>query len=226
MNNLCNIPIYAHIFNRGVDKRDIFNDIKDRERFMLIMRIVLLSKSEQVSTILRKRQILSITSIKQLHLNELYGPPLLDILAFCLMPNHFHIIVKSQSFEYISKYAQKLGNSYTRYYDTKNKRSGHLFESRYKIVPIISNEQLIHSVRYVHTNPSNSSRLSLNSKQLRLYKWSSLPAYLQGTSKMCNIREILQFYPSVDDFWEFTKYGIKTTEPIDPTILIDTAEES
>ncbi len=213
--------LYAHIYNRGVDKRSIFKSDKDRSRFMLTMRIAVLEKAEKVSLILKKREKELISSINQQTLTELYGPPMVTILAFCLMSNHYHIIVKADRQENISKFAQRLANSYTLYFNKKCGRKGRLFESTYKEVLIHTDEQLVHVVRYVHTNPSNSKRLMLSASQLKLYQWSSLPAYLKGEAKMCEITQILNFYTSPDDFWKFTKAGIKQQENIDPAILID-----
>ncbi len=214
-------PIYAHIYNRGVDKRSIFKSDRDRNRFMLTMRIALLQGAEKVSLILRKREKELISSISQHTLTQLYGPPMVTILAFCLMPNHYHIIVKANRQEDISKFAQRLANSYTLYFNKKYDRKGRLFESTYKEVVIRTDEQLVHVVRYVHTNPSNSKRLMFNVRQLRVYQWSSLPAYLRRESRMCDIEQVLSFYSSIDDFWKFTKAGIKHQENIDSELLID-----
>lgn len=216
------IPIYAHIFNRGVDKRTIFKSDRDRNRFMLTMRIALLEKGERVSFILRKREKELLTSMKQKHLLSLYGPPLLEIISFCLMPNHFHICVKAPRKENITKFAQRLGNSYTLYFNKKYARKGRLFESSYKTVPIKTDEQLIHLVRYIHTNPANSIKRALSALQLKSYLWSSLPAYLKNSSEMCVIDQVLSFFKDTNDFWEFTKAGIKLKEEkLSNDLLID-----
>lgn len=213
---------YAHIYNRGVDKRIIFKSNNDRSRFMLTMRVVLLKNADRVSWIIQKREKQLLSSVSQKHLLHEYGPPIVDLLAFCFMPNHFHIVLRSQTREHIAKFTQRLSNSYTRYFNTKYKRKGCLFESKYQIVPIESDEQLIHVIRYTHTNPANSTKLNLTATQLKNYLWSSLPAYLLGESKMCSINQVLSHFASIDDFWKFTKAGINKSEPIDPKLLIDT----
>lgn len=214
-------PVYAHIYNRGVDRRIIFKSDEDRNRFMLTMRMVLLKNTDKVSLILHKRRKKIITSIKQRNLASEFGPSIVEILAFCLMPNHYHILLRASKQEDITKFAQRLANSYTRYFNTKYKRKGRLFESSYKIVLVHTDEQLIHLTRYIHTNPANSKKLSLSSMQLRKYQWSSLPAYLKGDSKMCDIQFVLALFQDIPDFWEFTKAGIHIDEELDEKLLLD-----
>lgn len=218
-------PVYAHIYNRGVDRRTIFQSVGDYSRFMLTMRVVALSDTSAVSTLLRMREKQLITSIKQKNLEQQFGPLIVRIISFCQMPNHYHIVLKSDSMNAISMYASRLANSYTRFFNTKHDRKGRLFESSYKLVQVKTDEQLVHVVRYVHTNPSNSTKLNLNEKQLQNYMWSSLPAYLKGKSKMCDIDEVLSHFSSIVDFWEFTKAGIKHSENLSEDLLIDSDDE-
>jgi len=172
--------IYAHLYNRGVEKRNIFLKTKDYDRFMLSIRTNLLTHTPQISTLLRQKTTGLLPSISQKHLNEHFGPPMLEILCFCLMPNHYHLLVKSKSKQNISKFAQRLGNSYTLFFNTKYSRKGRLFESKYQMVSVETEDQLVHLCRYIHTNPANTKQNLLKNKSLKQYLWSSLPAYLKG----------------------------------------------
>lgn len=76
-----------------------------------------------------------------------------DIMAFCLMPNHVHLLVRQLKDGGISKFMRKIGAGYGGYYNKKYKRSGHLFQGKYKIVHIQDDKQLITIFVYIHTNP-------------------------------------------------------------------------
>ncbi|MFH1575789.1 MAG: transposase [Candidatus Nealsonbacteria bacterium] len=115
---------------------------------------------------------------------------LVEILAFCLMPNHIHLLVKQSQEGGISKFMRKIGAGYGGYYNKKYKRSGHLFQGRYRIVRIKDDKQLITIFVYIHTNPvailvSNWKEKGINGRELQKvieflenYRWSSYPDYL------------------------------------------------
>lgn len=137
---------YYHIFNRGVDKRIIFNSPQDPGRFLEGM-----------------REFNTIEPIVSLYHNANKNrrsstPPnvqegkLVDIIAYCLNPNHYHLILRQVSENGISKFLQRLGTGYTNYFNEKYKRSGALFQGRFKSVYIENNEQLLHVSVYVNLN--------------------------------------------------------------------------
>lgn len=116
---------------------------------------------------------------------------LVEILAFCLMPNHAHLLVKQIREGGITKFMKKLGIGYALYYNKKHKRKGHVFQGRYQIVHIRNNEQLKTVFVYVHTNPVSlivphwkekgikTENLEKIIKFLENYKWSSYSDYLK-----------------------------------------------
>lgn len=104
--------------------------------------------------------------------------PMISILAYCLMPNHFHFLLKPTTDTAISAFMRNLQNSYSKYFNTKHNRSGSLFQSMFKAVRIESEEQLIHVSRYIHLNPASSSVIRI--ENLERYPWSSFNAYLMG----------------------------------------------
>ena len=126
---------YYHIYNRGVDKRDIFGDVSDIYRF-----------AESIKGFNRIDKIMSLSnlkkhqSFKQIAPEALSEPELLvEVVAYCLNPNHFHFILKQSIDGGIAKFMQKLQAGYTSYFNIKNCRSGVLFQGAFKS-QIIANE--------------------------------------------------------------------------------------
>lgn len=146
---------YYHIYNRGVDKRDIFNDTDDLVRFK--------------ETLKHFNQVDSIGSLEMYHKSvralgsnfELRLEPLVAIVAFCINPNHFHFILKQLVDGGIAKYMQKILAGYTYYFNQKNDRSGALFQGTFKS-KLIDNEVYFRKIfayvnqnYLVHTIPEN-----------------------------------------------------------------------
>lgn len=121
------------------------------------------------------------------------------------MPNHFHFLLKQLTDNGISKFIGQFCNSYTRYFNTKHSRIGHVFQGVFKSVHVESQEQLIHLSRYIHLNPCVSSIVK---KELLFdYPWSSYPNYLKGKSKgksdIFEIDPVLSSFKSPQDYQQF-----------------------
>lgn len=137
-----------------------------------------------------------------------WGPPLVDILSYCLMPNHFHFLLKEREKGGVSKFMQRLGNGYTKYFDARQEREGRLFTAKYKSVFIQGDEQLIHVSRYIHANPYVSSYMNVLMSDLPSYPWSSLQNFLKsGSDLYCQPEEVLGFFNSTSDYWDFVSQG-------------------
>ena len=143
---------YYHIYNRGVDKRDIFLDEQDYGVFLSYLKEYLLPKDEvglrgKLSdpnvSYNEKEKIL-----KQLRLNNFAGE--ITLLAYCLMPNHFHFFIKQKSADSIDKFMQSLATRYTMYFNKKHKRLGFLYQDTYKAVFVTSEPQFIYLSKYIH----------------------------------------------------------------------------
>lgn len=159
-----------HVFTRGVEKRKIFLDYNDRIRFRLLL-----------LHCLPNRSILSFSHAQKLKQKpELTNPGegLVDILAYCLMDNHVHLLLRENVNGGVSKYIQRTLNSYAKYFNMRHDRTGVLFGGRFRSVPVISDEQLLHVSRYIHLNPSEANI----TKDPFTYPWSSLGQYV-GDSK-------------------------------------------
>lgn len=197
---LVNEQIY-HVFNRGIDHRPTFIDKKEFQRALTVLSYyrfsnppVKLSKFFLLSNENRERILSDLN-------NE--NKKLVEILCFCLMPNHFHLLLKQVEENGISKYLSNIQNSYTRYFNTKNERVGPLFLGQFKAVRIQTDEQLLHVSRYIHLNPVTSYVVK-DFKKLQDYLWSSLKEYLDMSNfKFCSREPILTFFNRNSDYKKF-----------------------
>lgn len=143
---------YYHIYNRGVEKRKIFMDKQDYNVFLSYLKEYLLpiNKKELMDQLAdpntssrAKDKIL-----KKLNLNNFANE--ITLLAYCLMPNHFHFSIKQKEAQSIDVFMQSICTRYTMYFNRKYKRVGSLFQAVYKAVLVTSDEQFLHLTRYIH----------------------------------------------------------------------------
>jgi len=143
---------YYHIYNRGVEKRLIFQDLEDYSVFLSYLKNYLIFKD--VSKLQQNLSNKEITYkekdkiVKQIRLNNFSDE--ITLIAYALMPNHFHFLVKQKNSGSIDTFMNSLGTRYTMYFNRKYKRVGHLYQGVYKAVNISSDEQLLHLSRYIH----------------------------------------------------------------------------
>jgi putative transposase len=146
---------YYHIYNRGVEKRPIFLDEQDYGVFLSYIKEYLSSKDINS---LQKQLALASTDwreksniLREINLNNFSDE--IKLLAYCLMPNHFHLIIKQSQLNSIDLFMNSLNTRYVMYFNKKYKRVGPLFQGVYKAVLIESSEQLLYLSAYVHNNP-------------------------------------------------------------------------
>lgn len=147
---------YYHVYNRGVEKRIIFTDKQDESVFLSYLREYLIPKDTSLlvkmladpeSTARQKSD-----SLKLLRMNNFSNEVVL--FAYCLMPNHFHLLVKQNRERSIEKFMRSLSTRYVQYFNHRHdKRVGGLFQDAYKAILVDSEEQLLHLSRYIHRNP-------------------------------------------------------------------------
>lgn len=137
---------FYHIFNRGVDKRIIFTNQREIQRFFQSMcEFNTIHPNGGIyanSLYLKKNNPRSRASRERL----------VDFVCYCLNPNHYHFILKQIADKGIEKFIHRLATGYTKYFNAKHKRSGVLFQSKYKAVHADTNEQLLHASAYVNLN--------------------------------------------------------------------------
>ncbi|MFZ5982149.1 MAG: transposase [Patescibacteria group bacterium] len=137
---------YYHIFNRGTDKRKIFLDRSDYFRFLKSLKEF--NQEEPVISLYIKDQLKS----KLVGVRPLQEDGLVEIVALCLLPNHFHLILKQIKSGGISEFMKRLGCGFTGFFNHKHKRSGVLFQGKFKSIHIDSNEYLLYLSAYVNGN--------------------------------------------------------------------------
>lgn len=188
-----------HVFNRGLDKRVTFGNVNEYVRAVQSMKYYQhFSPPVKLSEFLRASD-----NLKNKMKEASWGNKLVSIIAYCFMPNHFHFMLKQEIDGGISKFVGQFLNSYTRYYNTKNKRVGGLFLDRFKNVLVISEAQLLHLTRYIHLNPYSSGVIR-KLDDLASYKWSSLPEYLFPMKDEICCRNIIEgYFKSKQKYKEF-----------------------
>lgn len=185
---------YYHIYNRGVEKREVFRDAQDYSVYLSYLKTYLEPKDDfGLQTIISSSTVPwgeKDKAIKLLRLNNFSES--ISLMSFCLMPNHFHFLVKQTEFMTISKFMNSIGTRYTMYYNKKYKRVGHLFQDIYKAVKAASTDQLLYLTRYIHRNPDD---ILPQGWALRKYEYSSYGVYL-GDWQVSWVKpdEILSFF--------------------------------
>lgn len=125
---------------------------------------------------------------------------IVEIICYCLMPNHFHFLLQQKVDGGITEFVSKISNSCTKYFNTKNQRIGPLLQGEFKSVHIETNDQLIHVSRYIHLNPL----VSFLTDNLETYPWSSYLEYLgKVKAHTCPKEIILDQFKSLQDYKQF-----------------------
>src|SRR3990167_4211520 len=139
---------YLHVYNRGVLKQQIFFNERDKKRFLFL--ILFLQQPETIKNI--DRSFKDFTKNPEVYVSK--SAPMqkryVELVSFCLMSNHFHLLVRELTEGGISKYMQRIQNAYTKYINIKYDKSGHLFQGPYKAVRVKDNTQLLHLSCYIH----------------------------------------------------------------------------
>lgn len=203
---------YYHIYNRGVEKRSIFLDEQDYAVFLSYLRDYLLPKNKEE---LSKRLSDPNTSYKErdkilklLRLNNFADEIIL--LAFCLMPNHFHLLLKQKSAGSIDKFMNSLGTRYTMYFNQKYKRVGALYQGVYKAVNIDTDEQFLHLSRYIHKQALASQGLALQGYEEQP---SSYQDYLgRRKTEWVHPEEVLAFFSKTNPTLSYESFVNETDD--------------
>lgn len=189
-----------HTFNRGVASQPIFHNSREYGRALQLIEYYRFSHPPlRFSHYNRLPAEEKIRFIENLRAKEKY---LVEILTFCLMPNHFHFLLRELEKDGVSTFMRNFQNSYTHYFNTKHKRVGAGVQSPFKAVRIENDEQLIHVSRYIHLNPVTAYLIEIN--ELDNYPWSSFREYLTPQSKkLSNPEIILSNFRTPKDYKEF-----------------------
>lgn len=159
---------YYHIYNRGFEKKILYRKTSDCSRFIDTLRFLTYENDLSFSHFLQRKnksQYCIIPNDK------------LSLCCYCLMPNHFHLLIKQEKQAGISDFLQSLFTSYTKYYSIKYNKRGPIMDGRFQITTVQSQEQLFHITRYFHINPY-SSGLIKSKGQIFTYPYSSISEYI------------------------------------------------
>jgi putative transposase len=162
-----------HVYNRGVEKRDIFLDDQDYAVFLHLLKYYLSPIDPKGLHPLMEFQNFSIVRPRPLANIEKE----INLIEYCLMPNHFHLILQQISVDGVTKLLRRIATTYSMYFNKRYKRVGYLFQSKYKAALVETDAYLLHLSRYVHLNPSRLTRSDLVNYPYSSYK------YFIGTAK-------------------------------------------
>jgi len=140
---------YYHIYNRGIDKRIIFKLPRDYERFMMLLYLANSKESIRLDELLNKNR--SNKKFDEVLILD-KGTPLVSVGAWCLMTNHFHLLIKQEVDGGITKFMKKLGTGYSMFFNIKYQRKGALFGGLFKSKHIAEDLYLKHLFGYIHLN--------------------------------------------------------------------------
>lgn len=181
---------FYHIYNRGVEKRKIFMEDKDYQRFLQTIYYYQFSGPKPRFSTHKRFKIKDFDK----------SPKIVEIVCYCLMPNHFHLLLKQLKNNGIQEFLSKITNSYTKYFNTKNKRVGSLMQGQFKAVSVETDEQLVHLSRYIHLNPF----VAEITKDWENFPYSSIREFTRNAIfSICVTDTILNFFTSLAKYKSF-----------------------
>src|SRR3989338_1842600 len=206
-----------HIYNRGVEKRSTFLDDKDRFRF-----IHDLFEFNDEAPVKNLTYYIGRNKSKEVGLHKrLPRKLLIELLALCVMPNHFHLLVRQKVDGGVTEFMRKLGPGYTNYFNQKYSRVGSLFQGKYKLIQLTEESHFIHLPYYIHFNPLDLKTPEWREGKLKdpttaikflgEYRWSSHLDYL-GKKNFPSVTQrdfLLEFFGGTKGYEDKIKNWLK-----------------
>lgn len=197
---------YYHIYNRGVDKRTVFEEKNHFSRF--IQSLIEFNTLDPIGSLHENRFNKHKPNKPGLgSLASKSEPLLVEIVCYCLNPNHFHLLLKQTSDKGIEKFMHRLSTGYTKYFNLKNQRSGSLFQGNYKAVHVDTNKYFFHLSVYINLNFKIHQLGSLASKS----SWEEYKRWKKKGS-ICEkgiIMDEFKNFKNYNDFANRSLVGIK-----------------
>ena len=188
---------YYHLYSRGVDKRKVFLNAQDYRKFQFLMYVCNSEKSIVLRNIRKSFD---------------RGETIVDIGAFCLMPNHFHILVREKIENGISLFMRKLLTGYSMYFNLKHDRKGKLFDGAFKAINASDDRYLKYLYSYIHLNPAKlidknwKYNMRGDNKEILnfclSYSNSSIGEYRNSHYKIIDPRHFPEYFPSYSNHIE------------------------
>ena len=179
-----------HIFSRSIAKFVVFNTPAEYLRFIDLMRLYRFQNFQYRYSDFIDLEIGLQSAIRKNLEDE--NEVLVKIIAYCLMPTHIHLIVQQVVDDGISKFIARVLNGYSRFFNTKHKRLGPLWSSRFKSVRVLDDDQMLHLTRYVHLNPTSANIVS----RPEHWQFSSSHEFIgeeKNVSELCNFTHLMDF---------------------------------
>lgn len=223
-----------HTLNRGVDKRTIFLDDQDRFRFIHdLFEFNDREPSGKDSQRIFAKNMSNMSDFASRTNEHKKRKLLVDILTFCLMDNHYHLLLAPRIKDGVVKFMRKLNIGYAKYFNEKYKRSGALFEGRYKSVLVEDDAHFIHLPYYIHLNPLDMfapewrehkiKNYEKSLQSLKNYKWSSFLDYIgeKNFPSVTSRNFLLEFFGGPAGYLRETANWLKnlSLEKIAPMLL-------
>lgn len=193
-----------HVFNHGIDYRDICQNNREYQHFLLTLWFyqpsILQMKLSHYLSLATDARIQLIPEISS-------KPKYVEIQAFSLLPNHYHLVIKQIVDKGISTFVGNVQNSYTKYYNKKHHRRGSLFLTPFRARHVYTEAQFLHVCRYVHLNHYSSGLIS-NLDRLKVSPLTSLPYYLNPLTQPREIvsrTQLEQLFASPQTHWKFIR---------------------
>lgn len=201
-----NVPLvsgqYYHIFNRGIDRRTTFSGISDYERALTSIWFYRISTTPfSLSRFFSLKADDKKAFLKDFNRRDTR----VKVICYCLMPNHFHLLLKQSKENGISSFMSDFQNSYTRYYNIAHERSGALFMNQFRAVRIETDEQMIHLSRYIHLNP-HTGFIVKTLEEIETFPWSSIGEFANRKSasrRFCTVDEVVSFFKDKSEYMKF-----------------------
>jgi putative transposase len=183
---------FYHVFNKSIANFGIFKDQTNSQRFIELLDYYNNTKvKERFSYAIKFKRY----SYKNIFFQQ--ENPSIKLISYCVMPDHYHLLIKIISENHLSKLISTIENSFTRYFNLKFKRKGPLWQSRFKSVYIESNEHLLHVSRYIHLNPTTSYLKNRPED----WPFSSYRKFIEDKRFLSQMKEI-----SIDDNLQYKQF--------------------
>ena len=184
-----------HLFTRSIADFVIFNNDNDFDRMQQLIKYYSIDNKIKFSDFIAYRNVQKNGFNNTLNAISKNKEKLVQVIAYCLMPTHIHLILRQLTDKGISKYMSDFLNSYTKYFNTLHKRKGPLWESRFKNVLVETDNQLLHLTRYIHLNPVTAELVNKPKNWL----FSSYGEYIDNVRDsvvICHFEDVLEVRPS------------------------------
>jgi len=214
---MLNKRIY-HVYNRGVEKRNIFEDETDKWRFLQSLYLFndSLDSHRELNEFRDKNKVFNMKTLRE-KLPSAETEPLVKIMADCLMPNHYHLLLEEIKEDGVSRFMQKLGTGYTSYFNKKHNRVGSLFQGSYKYVRVEKERHLKYLLVYINVlNPVELTEANYKEEGIENiegvmkfaanYEWSTHKEYLGTRHSFVIDKGILEnAFASPEEYEDFVK---------------------